>query len=115
MWWNRSKTPSGSESAEIRELQLRVAAIETDFEKVFNLISKINGRLRQRERRADLDTGGADTDSGGDGGERMPDYVAPIQANANREGVEQSSSLTPPAFSKDQLRQFARQRGLLRS
>lgn len=115
MWWNRSKTPSGSENGEIRELQLRVAAIETDFEKVFNLIAKINGRLRQRDRRADSQSDRDDSDGGDNTGDRMPDFVAPIQSSASTSGAEQSSSLMPPVLSKEQLRQLARSRGLLRS
>ena len=112
MWWNRSKTPPRSQEGQLRELSQRVAEMESDFEKVFNLIAKINGRLRQRERRADESERGVGDDTGSDGGERLPDFVAPIQAVAKGE-ERRSDSVTPPAFSKDQLREFARQRGLL--
>lgn len=113
MWWNRSKTPSKSEDGRIRDLEIAVAEMSADFEKVFNLIAKINGRLRQRERRADESERGRDSESGDGGDQPMPDFVAPIQTGAR--GEEQSSGLTLPAFSKEQLRQLARQRGLLRT
>lgn len=107
--WNRSKTPLRTDSGQLRDIQVRMAEMEADFEKVFHLIDKINGRLRQRERRADLDGDRGAAEGGGDGGDDRPEFVAPLQA----EGAgPSSSSLTLPVYSKEQLRQFARQRGL---
>lgn len=115
MWWNRSRTPAKSESGRVDECLLRVAEMEQELEKVFNLLSKINGRLRQRERRADSESDRNDSDNGDHSGDRMPDFVAPIQSSSPAGGSEPSSSLMSPVLSKEQLRQLARQRGLLRA
>ena len=112
MWWNRSKTPPKSQEGQLRELQVAVAEMQGDFEKVFNLIAKLNGRLRQRDRRALESERAGDGEGDSDGTERLPDLVAPIQAAPAGE-ERRSDSLTAPVFSKDQLRSFARQRGLL--
>lgn len=111
MWWNRSKTPQRTDSGQIRELSQRVAEMESDFEKVFNLIAKINGRLRQRERRADAGGDGEDTVTLGDGSDVRPEFVAPIPAKGEHRSSD--SPVIPPSYSKDQLRQLARSRGLL--
>lgn len=116
MWWNRSKTPPRSQEGQLRELSQRVAEMESDFEKVFNLIAKINGRLRQRERRADIAADRDDSFDAGDGGDRAPDLVAPIQPVETRpeNSGRDSAFLMPPTYTKEQLREFARQRGFLR-
>ena len=67
-----------------------------DISLCLDTIPKINARLRQRARRESESVEGADAPA-----PAGADLVAPIQAAS-----------TEPLFTKDQLRAFARQKGI---
>lgn len=101
----------------IPELRRKVGELDGDVVFLYEQLERINNRLKQRASRqahaAD------DPRPHQPAADDRPEFVAPFQTD---EGEEQrSESLAPStqlqatSMSKEQLRQLARQRGLLRS
>lgn len=109
--WNPFKTLTQADSARLRRLETQVNDLADDIEQCLNLIPKINARLRQRSRRAIEGELARSEDATGDsdGGD-----VAGLAGPALVGQQETPASLMPPKYTKEQLRGFARARGLAR-
>lgn len=108
--WNPFKTLTERDSARLRRLERTVSDISDDVEQLLNLWPKLNARLRQRARRAGEatsdDADRARDDADGD----QRDNVGVV---ASVPHLEQSET-APVKYTKDQLRGFARARGIIR-
>lgn len=100
--WNRPKTAQRTDSGQLRDIQVRIAEMEADFEKVFHLLEKINGRTKQRVRR--------DAPADEETEVEQPEYVMPT---STQEAPRSGSPTITRTVSKEELRQRARARGLL--
>lgn len=104
--WNREKVPQRTDSGQLRDIQVRVAEMEADFDKVFHLLEKINGRTKQRSRRENLPAEEVELEADG----QQPEYVMPTTENGE---VPRSDSPKFRPISKAELRARARSRGLI--
>lgn len=96
--WNPFRTLSERDSARLRRLEKDFAILADDVETCMNTIPKIHAKLRMRATRA----AAAEIEAE----ETSPSESVPVAALSS---PDQHPS---PVYSKDQLRQFAAQRGL---
>lgn len=99
--WNLFKTLSERDSARLRRLEKDFNTLADDVEMCVAIIPKINARLRARATRA----------AAADAVEEEPSTQSQEQPSAIPS--PQSNHQVRPQYSKDQLRQFARSRGLI--
>jgi len=96
-WWFRKENPPETlpetDSARLRRLDRQVQEMADDLSLCLDTIPKINARLRQRARRES---------ENGEVAEATPVAERPVSVPGSEE----------PVFTKDQLRAFARQRGI---
>lgn len=96
--WNIFRTLSERDSARLRRLEKDFAQLADDVEMCLNTIPKIHAKLRMRATRA----AAAEIE----GEEASPPSSSEISTSSP------APQLGVSPYSKDQLRQFARQRGL---
>lgn len=98
-WFRRENTPETlpeADSARLRRLDRQVQEMADDLSLCLDTIPKINARLRQRARRESENVEGAEAPA-----QPTADFVPAIPATSSE-----------PMFTKDQLRAFARQKGI---
>lgn len=105
------KTLSESDSRRLRRLETTVMEIQDDGEKFLRLAERINARLRGRASRAsaaagDGEGGPGDGSAGADGGD-VDTLPRPALV-----GAAQSGTGVTPVYTKAQLREFARAKGI---
>jgi len=96
-WFRRENTPETlpeTDSARLRRLDRQVQEMADDLSLCLDTIPKINARLRQRSRRETEAAEGVETPPQ----PSIPDVTG--------------TTTTEPLFTKDQLRAFARQKGI---
>ena len=113
--WNPFKTLTERDGVRLRRLERTVEGLCDDVEKVLVLTGKVNARLRQRARRAaDLEE---DDPSYQSEQTTLPsgsdhDHPASFPLLPRTEGSSETlHRLGSPQYTRDQLRQFAQERG----
>jgi hypothetical protein len=107
-WWKRAERPIPPEpepSAWRRDL----AEVQSDVTVVFDLLQRIENRLKQRESRASRD-------NNPDRGDR-PDHVPDAGRRNNVDhqpgpALVDEQETTEPTLTKEQVRELARQKGM---
>jgi len=100
--WNLLKTLSERDSARLRRLEKDFVQLADDVEMCMTTIPKINARLRARATRA----------AAAEAAEEEPS-PSPSPTPLQEEPGASRHDRFSPQYSKEQLRQFARQKGLL--
>jgi multidrug resistance efflux pump len=110
--WNPFKTLSERDSARLRRHEAQINDLTADIEQCLRAVERLNARLRQRASRASRPDDDANLDGDGD----VPYFVrpSPVEQAQSSESVASLSADAPRSqLAKAQLRQLARQRGLL--
>ena len=101
--WNILRTLRERDAARLRQLEKDFELLASDVETCMNTIPKIHAKLRMRATRAAAAEIETEDASPSPSAEQLP------------ESSQLDPRLSSPVYSKEQLRAFARQRGLVLS
>lgn len=105
------KTLSETDSRRLRRLETTVMEIQDDGEKFLRLAERINARLRGRASRAAASADDGEDRPADDSADRVDGNGGALPRAASLVASQQAPRVAP-VFTKAQLREFARQKGI---